>query len=306
MERIKGFVGHPAVRFGYFGLLLAATAYYLYRWSDRFPDLLAQVQPLWTGAALAATLLALLLYNLIQYRIYRRLDAPVTYWLTFRIVTISQLGKYLPGKVMFAGNYYLLSRAAGVGNVQIGASFVISQALWMLTASLCSLPVLTLLDPTLRYLVLLLPLSLLLLLHPRFLRGLLRLGQKVAGRGEPLPLPSGLEPSFYLRMAALYLLNWSLAGLGVWFCLRAFGPIGGDAFPLALAAIALGTVAGFIALFAPVGLGVREGLGAVILAPVLGPEAALLALLLLRGITVAVDLSTALASMIAVSRRQTF
>ncbi|HFD38242.1 MAG TPA: hypothetical protein ENJ31_00105, partial [Anaerolineae bacterium] len=183
---------------------------------------------------------------------------------------------------------------------------VISQALWMLTASLCSLPVLTLLDPTLRYLVLLLPLSLLLLLHPRFLQGLLRLGQKVAGRGEPLPLPSGLEPSFYLRMAALYLLNWSLAGLGVWFCLRAFGPIGGDAFPLALAAIALGTVAGFIALFAPVGLGVREGLGAVILAPVLGPEAALLALLLLRGITVAVDLSTALASMIAVSRRQTF
>ncbi len=304
MGRIKRIVGHPAVRLGYFGLLLAAGGYYLYRWGDRLPDLLGRVQPLWAVAALMVTVAAAFLYSLIQYRIYRRLDAPVTYRLTFRIVTISQLGKYLPGKVMFAGNFYLLSRAAGIGNAQIGAAFVISQAMWMLTASLCALPVLSLLNPTLRYLVVLLPLPLLLLLYPRFLRRLLQLGQRLVGQRQAEPtLLSGLEPLFYLQIATMYLLNWSLAGLATWFSLRAFGPVGRDMFPLALASVALGTVAGFVALFAPVGLGIREGVGAVVLAPALGPEAALLALLLLRGITVIVDLGTALASMATGSGR---
>jgi hypothetical protein len=207
---------------------------------------------------------------------------------------------------MFVGNYYLLSRAAGISNVQVGTSFVISQALWLLTASLCGLPVLSLLDPALRYMFLLLPLALALLIHPRFLAWLLQLGQRVAGRaqGQLLPLPTGLAVSFYLWVAFLYLLNWGLAGLGVWLSLRAFGPLGLEVFPLALASIALGTTAGFVALFAPVGLGIREGVGAAILTPAVGAEVALLGLVLLRGISVVVDLSLALLSMAAGSRSQ--
>jgi hypothetical protein len=305
MNQIKRIAGHPAVRIAYFALLVGAAVYYLYRWGDRLPDLVAQVQWLWLLAALAATVLSGLVYSLIQYAVYRRLGARVSFWTTFRIITIAQLGKYLPGKVMFAGNYYLLSRAAGISNLQIGASFVISQALWMLTASLCGLPVLALLNPALRYTVLLLPLALALLVHPRFLEWLLGVARRVAGRSQeqPLPLPPGLAASFYVGVAGLYLLNWALAGLGAWFSLRAFGPAGLDVYPLALAALALGTVAGFVALFAPVGLGVREGVGAVILSPVVGADVALLGLVLLRGVTVVVDLSLALVSMV-LGRRQ--
>lgn len=299
MDRLKRIVAHPAVKAAYFLLLVAFTAYYLYRWGDRLPQLITQMQPVWALAALGASVLAALVYNFIQYTIYRRLGVPITYWVTFRIIAISQLGKYLPGKVMFAGNYYLLSREAGIGNVQVGTSFVISQALWMFSASLCGLPVLSLLDPTLRYAVLLVPVAIALLIHPRSLSWLLRLGQRVAGRkqGQPLPLPEGLAVHFYLWVALLYLLAWGLAGLSAWLCLRAFGPLGLDVFPLALAAIALGTIAGFLALFAPVGLGIREGLGAIILAPAVGADLALLGLVLLRGITVIVDLTLALISM---------
>jgi len=307
MDRFKRVAGHPAVKVAYFALLVGATAFYLYRWGERLPELLGQVQPGWALAALGATLLAGLVYSYTQYAIYRRLGALLPYWTTLRIVTIAQLGKYLPGKVMFAGNYYLLSREAGVSNTQVGTSFVISQALWMLTASLCGLPVLALLNPALRYTVLLMPLALVLLLHPRFLAWLLRLGQRLAGRGrgEPLPLPQGLAVPFYLWIVFLFMVNWGLAGMGAWFSLRAFGTLGFEVFPLALASIALGTVAGFVVLFAPVGLGIREGLGAVILAPVVGAETALLGLVLLRGITVLVDLALALVSIAARSRRQT-
>jgi len=307
-NKIKRFISHPAVKIGYFLLLLAATAYYLYRWGGRLPEMIEQVQPIWVLAALVCTVLAALVYSFIQYTIYLRLGAKVSYPTTFRIITIAQLGKYLPGKVMFAGNYWLLSREAGISNLHIGTSFVISQALWMLTASLCGLPVLGLLDPALRFIVVLFPLALALLIHPRFLQWLLKMGQRFASRGqnEPLPLPEGLAASFYLWTAFLYLLTWSLAGLSAWCSLRAFGPIGLDVLPLALASIALGTVAGFVALFAPVGLGIREGLGAAILAPAVGIELALLSLILLRGITVIVDLGLALVSMAVRARRRIF
>ncbi len=300
LQGLRRVAGHPAVKAAYFLLLVAASAYYLYRWGDRLPELVARVQAGWVAAGLAATVVAALVYSFIQFTIYRRLGASVSYGTTFRIITISQLGKYLPGKVMFAGNYYLLSRAAGISNVQVGTSFVISQALWLLTASLCGLPVLSLLNPALRYTVLLLPLALALLIHPRFVGWLLRLGQRVAGRGqdEPYPLPEGLGVPFYLWIALLYLLAWGLTGVGVWFGLRAFGTLELEVFPLALASIALGTAAGFVALFAPVGLGIREGLGALILTPAVGAEVALTGMVLLRGITVVVDLSLALISMV--------
>lgn len=306
MNRIKRIAGHPAVKIGYFLFLLAAAVYYLYRWGDRLPDLLTQMQPGWTLAALGTTLLAALVYTYVQHTIFRRLDAPVSYGTTFRIITIAQLGKYLPGKVIFFGNYYLLARTAGISNLQVGTSFVVSMALWMLTACLCALPVLSLVDPALKYTILLVPVVVLLLINPRVMSWFLRLGQWVGGQtqGQRLPLPEGLSVSFYLRVALLNMLNWALAGLGAWFCLRAFGLVGLGILPLALAALALGTVAGFVAIFAPAGLGIREGLGALILAPVVGAEVALLGLVLLRGITVVVDLSLALLSMASGTRPQ--
>jgi hypothetical protein len=304
INRIKRIVSHPAVKAAYFVLLIAATVFYLYRWGDRLPDLLTQMQPGWTLAALGTTILAALVYTFVQYTIFRRLDAPVSYWTTFRIITISQLGKYLPGKVMFFGNYYLLSRAAGISNLQVGTSFVVSMALWMLTASLCALPVLSLLDPALKYSILLVPVVVLLLINPRVLSWFLRLGQWVGGQteGQRLPLPEGLSVRFYLWVALLDMLNWILGGLGAWFCLRALAPVELGIYPLVLAALALGTIAGFVALFAPAGLGIREGLGALILAPVVGAEIALLGLVLLRGISVLVDLALALLSMAAGDR----
>jgi uncharacterized membrane protein YbhN (UPF0104 family) len=304
MNRAKQILGHPAVKVAYFVLLVAAAGFYLYRWGDSLPELVSQVQPVWMLAALAATVLAGLVYSFIQYTIYRRLDVNVSYWTVFRIITIAQLGKYLPGKVMFAGNYYLLSREAGIANLQVGTSFVISQAMWLLTACLCGLPVLSLLNPALGYTILLFPLALAALVHPRVLGGLLRIGQRLVKRGadEPLPMPQGLTATFYPWIAFLYLVNWGLAGLSAWFALRAFGGLRLDVFPLALASLALGTAAGFVALFAPVGLGIREGLGAVILAPAAGADVALLGLVLLRIITVIVDLAMALVSMVTGAR----
>ena len=309
IKRIQRIVTHPAVKAGYLVLLVAATAFYLARWGDRLPDLLDQVRPAWVGAALALSVLSALLYSYIQYYVYHQLGAQPGYWTVFRIVTMSQLGKYLPGKVLFVGNYYLFSREAGISNWQIGTSFIITMALWMLTASLCGLPVLSLLAPSFRYVILILPLLLALLIHPRFLGWLLNTVQRLLGRvrgtpgAETQPADAveltDLSAAFYLKTAFLYLATWALAGLAAYCCLAAFVPLSPAVYPLALASIALGTVGGFVALFAPVGLGVREGIGALILAPTVGADVALLGMVLLRGVTVATDLLLAVLAMLA-------
>ena len=306
--RLRQVVTHPVFKAGYLLLLVAATVVYLARWGDRLPDLLDQVRPAWMGAALALSVLSALVYSYIQYYVYHRLGARPGYWTVFRIVTISQLGKYLPGKVLFVGNYYLFSREAGISNRQIGTSFIITMALWMLTASLCGLPVLSLLSPTFRYLVLILPLLLALLVSPRFLGWLLNSAQRLLGRVRGTPAAevqpagavelAGLGVPFYLKTALLYLATWALAGLVAYCCLAALAPLDPSAYPLALASIALGTVAGFVAVFAPVGLGVREGIGTLVLAPAVGVDVALLGMVLLRGVTVATDLLLAVLAML--------
>ena len=317
IERIRRIVTHPAVKVGYLILLLAAAALYLARWGDRLPELLGQVQPLWVAAAFVMACLSALVYCYIQYDIYHHLGARPGYWTVFRIVTISQLGKYLPGKILFVGNYYLFSHEAGIKNAQIGTSFIISMSLWMLTASLCGLPVLSLLDTTFRYVILALPFLLALFIHPRFLSWLLEFTHRVFGRlrGSPGDDPSAraeetidlaeLGATFYLRAALLYLFTWALAGLGAYMCMAAFVPVTLEVYPLALASIALGTVGGFLALFAPVGLGVREGIGALILTPAVGADVALLSMMLLRGVTVATDLILAFLAMVTRGRSKT-
>jgi len=297
VSRLKRLLAHPAVKAAYLGLLLVAVGLYLYRSGGSLVDRLADLDWYWVCVALVSTFLAGFLYCLTQQVIYRRLGVRIGYWQTFRIVSLSALGKYVPGKVLFAGHFYVLSREAGIGNAQIGTGFALSMALWMLTASLCGLPAFSLLSPALRWSVVLMPVLLVIAIHPRILGWLIRQVQLRLGRagGDSPPSLPGLTWGSYLVGALLYLGNWLLAGVGSWASLRALAPgVGLDAGPLALASVAVGTVAGFVALFAPVGLGVREGVGALILGPVVGGEVALLSLVLLRVITVLVDLALAL------------
>jgi hypothetical protein len=99
-------------------------------------------------------------------------------------------------------------------------------------------------------------------------------------------------------------MTWALAGVAAYLSLAALTAVDLGMYPLALASIALGTVAGFLALFAPVGLGIREGVGALVLAPAVGAEVALLSVLLLRGITIVIDLLLALVAILAGRRAQ--
>lgn len=293
---LRRLLSRPAVQTGYFALLLAATAYYLVRGGSNLPALFVRLD--WSLVWLAGLtlLVSTFLYIFIQYTIYRGMGVRLTFWQVFSIVCPAQLGKYVPGKVLLPGSYYLLSRQAGVDVREIGGSFVISMALWLVAAVLCSLYAFSALSPVLRLGVLLLVVLLLVSVHPRVLSLMFRMLTRVLQRlghgvnDDRLSQALSLPYHFYLKILCLYLVAWILVGLEVFFLLTAVQPVAVTAFPASLAAAAIGTVVGFLALFAPGGLGVREGLGALILAPVTTAEVALFVLVLLRLMTVAVDL----------------
>jgi uncharacterized membrane protein YbhN (UPF0104 family) len=294
---LRRLLSRSAIQTIYFVLLLALAAYYFVRWRGSLPALLDRLN--WGLVAVSglALVVATLFYVFVQYSVYRGMGVRLTFRQTFSIVCPSQLGKYVPGKVLLPGNYYLLSRKAGVDVREIGGSFLISTALWIVTAVLCSLSSVSLLSPTLRFGTLLLPVLLLVAIHPRVLswvfgllgRALRKVGKSATADrlGESLSLPY----SFYLKILAMYLVAWLLVGVQVFCLIAALQPVGAEAFPISLAAGSIGTVIGFVALFAPGGLGIREGLGAVILAQITTPESALFVLVLLRLMTVIADLS---------------
>jgi uncharacterized membrane protein YbhN (UPF0104 family) len=293
---LRRILSRPALQTLYFVLLLALAAYYFFRGQSNLPALFDRLDwglVLLSGLTLVA---ATLFYVFIQFTIYRGMGVRLTFRQVFSIVCPAQLGKYVPGKVLLPGNYYLLSRQAGVDLRDIGGSFLISTALWIVAAVLCSLTAFSALSPAMRVGAVLLAALLLVAIHPRALGlmfGILaqllrRLGREVTA--DSLDEALSLSYSFYLRTLVLYLIAWILVGAELFLLLAALQPVELAIFPTSLAAGAIGTVAGFLALFAPGGLGIREGLGAVLLSPVTTADVALFALLLLRLMTVAVDL----------------
>ena len=84
------------------------------------------------------------------------------------------------------------------------------------------------------------------------------------------------DPTFGVRWMGLYALSWVLQGVAFWVLVRGLGfqitlLEGVPAYPAAY-------VAGYVALFAPAGAGIREGLLVVFLGPVLGIGAAVVAI----------------------------
>ncbi|MFW6154374.1 MAG: hypothetical protein ACOC95_04070 [Planctomycetota bacterium] len=114
-------------------------------------------------------------------------------------------------------------------------------------------------------------------LHPSVLRCGVRLMSRLTRQPidgfQPHPLQT-------LRMVGWTLLSWIALGTGYALVGLAVGQIAVTHVPTVVWSVAAATTVGFLAVFAPAGLGVREGALLLLLSPTLGaPAAAMLAVL---------------------------
>jgi hypothetical protein len=202
----------------------------------------------------------------------QRLDG----WTAARIWTVSSLGKYVPGKVWAVAGMALMAQRAGIAPWAATGSAVVLQVLAIGTgaavAGLTGRGAIEAAHPGSQLVLVLLVGAALagvaLLLWPPVLRRLLRLAAPDAeGRGAP--------PAHGIAVGIVAnALAWVGYGFALWLLARGVLPGAGLRPALAVAVFTASYLAGFLALFAPGGLGVREGLFILMLQGPLGIGAA--------------------------------
>jgi glycosyltransferase 2 family protein len=263
-----------AVVAGFFVATLAA------RWNDVI-SLKWRLEP---GLFVLATVLLALSYGLVAclWGVALGRAAGTRVVTGARIWFLSNLARYVPGNVWSYVGAVELARREGVARRTTLAVMALTQVLSVGVAVAAGLPVLLAERARLGRPALLgaLVVAAVAALAALFRRRLLDL----ARRRFPGLDPADLTPSAgtVVLLVAGYALYWAVTGLAFAALVASLYPLAPGDVPLVVAAYAAAYAAGFLALLTPAGLGVREGVLVVALAPVLPAGPALVVALLSR------------------------
>jgi glycosyltransferase 2 family protein len=267
-------------------VFLAVRLWQLWR---RDPVDLSHLGPGTVTLAAIASVIAVSSYGVVWLYVLRRLRvrAPLG-WVT--IFFKSQLGKYIPGSVwQFAGRVGIARRYGlplGVGLVSVGVEVVASSLAagavgllvlggWSLVFASVGVAAVLLAGVVMRR-----P------LHAAMSHlatiGVSRLGVERRVFADAIrTLPTA---------AVLYLLVWAVYGVGFWLTARALFSVPVAPLPVYVGTFALAWLAGFVAVFAPGGVGVREAVIVALLGSRLGEANAIVLAASSRLVLAAVDL----------------
>ncbi len=178
----------------------------------------------------------------------------------FSIHFLSQVGKYVPGKVWAAMGKYTLSRDSGLSNTQTGQGLVLETVFIVLGCLITTLPLVPVAAKDAGFSVgagmtLSIGLAIVLLasLHPVVFRRLAAVISKVMKSDKPIRDCSFME---MLKILSVYIAVFLTLGGSYWLMCLSFG-MNLPFFPgVFIYPAAMGI--GYLAIFAPGGLGARE------------------------------------------------
>lgn len=195
-----------------------------------------------------------------------KLDSRIPFWKMFKIWFLSNLGKYLPGKVWtVVGVIYLLEKE-GVPKKKGLTTAIIGQALSVLSALLLSFIFLgyTLYEkifsknPAVFFLAIFFSVAVFVFItYPKLLEMVINFGLRLVKKEE---ISLELKAKELLLYLVYYTLSWLLFGLAFVFFVRSVTPVEWNLYFSLTGAFAFSLTIGFLAVFVPGGLGVREGI----------------------------------------------
>lgn len=260
---------------------------------DATTDAFEQMSWAALAGALAVGLAGLFVWMLGWRTFLGGLGSPLPVRTIFRISGISQLGKYVPGKVWALVTQIEMTREHKVPPERSFGSTLLAVA----TSTACGLAVAAVTLPltsvaardTYWPLFLVAPV-LLALLHPKIVTWCLGLMLRIIRR-PPLEHPVSLGVT--LKAVGWTVLGWILFGVHTWLLCMAVGGEGKGLPFLATGAYALAFVAGFLVFIAPGGIGAREAALTVVLTPVLPAGAPIVVAIASRVLLTLADLVNA-------------
>ena len=268
-----------------------------------------RLEPAWLGASGLLYLLGLGCFGVFFTRIMAESNTPVGTFASVRAYLIGHLGKYVPGKAMVVVIRVALVVPHGARAASAAIATLYETLVMMASGALLAGMILLVRSGTpfavpigdgrrlglpLGPLGLAIGLPLLVLAAPRVFP---RLAMAVS---VPFPgVGADALPRFSTRLLVeglgWSLLGWALLGSSLVASLRAIdaGGLTPGIWAPAVAASALATVSGFLVAIFPGGLVIREAVLAAALGPIVGPEPAIVAALVLRLVWVVVEMLAA-------------
>jgi glycosyltransferase 2 family protein len=294
----------PAVRYAFLAVVLALLAVALV---DQGSALWHQVQRLSAPVALLA--LALNFCGLVcSMMVWRELLADLGSRLSvaeaWRNFFIGQLGKYIPGSLWPMLAQAELGADRGIPRSRSALSVLLSYAVMSSSGAIVAavtLPFATA-GTVAQYswVLILVPVGIM-LLSPPVLNRVLRLVLRVAR--QP-PLPQGVSFRGLARTMVWAVSGWALNGLEVYVLMRHLAGDRQGTLLVSVGAYALSWVAGFVAVFAPAGAGVRDAVMLAVLHTRTTTAIALTVALVARATAVLCDALTGAAAAALVGRRR--
>jgi uncharacterized membrane protein YbhN (UPF0104 family) len=216
----------------------------------------------WAALALAFTLMlsASALYAYLWKVILDRLGTPLSYRKSYRIFFISQLGRYIPGKVWSILGLVYLSQKEGVSKIISGASVTLQLLLQIVSGVIVfalALPFWKGLESSVGLLALIVCVPVgLVMLHPALVTRGVNLALRLTDQAET---ELSWSYGYLLGQLALWVGFWLWNGVAYHFLIRSL-----DSSPLPNVVVLAGVfsiawVAGFLSLVTPSGLGIMEG-----------------------------------------------
>lgn len=246
------------------------------RWLVSSWDQIRDAQLTFSLPWLAASMVILAAYMEGRALVWHYLTLIVDTAIPLRAATVawfySQLGKYVPGKVFLylARLHFYLREGRKLGRVSLafGVELIATFSASILTLLLAVFMLdLAGLGRYRGWLVLSL-IAMLAAIHPRVLDRIVLVASKILRRR---PFTVSVRYGQMLGFVALYVLNWVVFGAALYAFIRSFYPLGAEAILFLAGAFSFASLVGMVSVFVPSGLGVREGILALLLSRVM-PE----------------------------------
>lgn len=245
--------------------------------------------------ALASGVLALTYsaFVLLWRRVLGLLGARLSVVDAHRIWYLSNLGRYAPGRVLQLAGTAWMARAKGIGAVRAITGSIVAQLFVLgsgLLVAAAALPEAAAATGPWRVAGLVAAAAFVaLLLTPAFerLRALAARWAGPDGTGPPIRWPDRLG------LTVAYAATWLLLGMAFWLFVSSLTDLGPEALLTVVGIFAAAYVAGFLAVFVPGGLGVREGVLAALLALYIPPSIAVAVAIAARIWSTAVEIAAA-------------
>lgn len=217
------------------------------------------VSPLYLIASFITSLLYVFNYSLIWHYMTKKFDCSISLAGAFESRFYSEFCKYVPGKALSLATIVYYYDKKGISKTKIAACLAFEAILTVISSILVffiSIPFSNMqVDTRYKLLAIILALFLFLVIHPRIFNYLLKLFFSLTTKA---PILIEFKYSTLLGILLLYSLNWTLAGVSLYYLIKSLQLITGQLFFALNSISALAGFIGFVSILTPAGIGVKE------------------------------------------------